>query len=50
MVAPENTASRPSEKKDFPMKDMPPEALEQVASYFQVLSEPTRLRILNILR
>ena len=32
------------------MKDMPPEALEQVAGYFQVLSEPTRLRILNILR
>ena len=32
------------------MKDMPPEALEQVASYFQVLAEPTRLRILNILR
>lgn len=32
------------------MKDMPPEALEQVASYFQVLAEPTRLRILNLLR
>ena len=32
------------------MKDMPPEALEQVAAYFQVLAEPTRLRILNILR
>ena len=32
------------------MKDMPSEALEQVASYFQVLAEPTRLRILNILR
>ncbi len=32
------------------MKDMPPEALEQVAGYFQVLAEPTRLRILNILR
>lgn len=36
--------------KDPPMKDMPSEALEQVASYFQVLAEPTRLRILNILR
>lgn len=32
------------------MKDMPPEALAQVASYFQVLAEPTRLRLLNILR
>lgn len=32
------------------MKDMPPEALEQVAGYFRVLAEPTRLRILNILR
>ncbi len=31
------------------MKDLPPEALEQVAAYFQVLSEPTRLRILNLL-
>ena len=32
------------------MKNMPPEALEEVAGYFQVLAEPTRLRILNILR
>jgi len=32
------------------MQDLPPEALDQVASYFQVLSEPTRLRILNLLR
>ena len=32
------------------MKGMPPEALEQVAAYFQTLSEPTRLQILNILR
>ena len=32
------------------MKNMPPEALEDVAGYFQVLAEPTRLRILNILR
>lgn len=32
------------------MKDLPPQALEQVAAYFQVLSEPTRLRILNLLR
>jgi DNA-binding transcriptional ArsR family regulator len=32
------------------MKGLPPEALEQVASYFQALSEPTRLRIINFLR
>jgi DNA-binding transcriptional ArsR family regulator len=32
------------------MKNMPPEALEEVAGYFQVLAEPTRLRILNFLR
>lgn len=32
------------------MQDMPPEALAQVAAYFQVLAEPTRLRILNLLR
>ena len=32
------------------MKNMPPEALDEVAGYFQVLAEPTRLRILNILR
>ena len=32
------------------MKNMPPAALEEVAGYFQVLAEPTRLRILNILR
>lgn len=32
------------------MKNLPPEALQQVASYFHVLAEPTRLRILNFLR
>lgn len=32
------------------MQDLPLEALEQVADYFQVLSEPTRLQILNQLR
>lgn len=31
------------------MKELPVEALEEVAAYFQVLSEPTRLRILNLL-
>ena len=32
------------------MKGLPPEALRQVAAYFQTLSEPTRLQILNFLR
>jgi DNA-binding transcriptional ArsR family regulator len=32
------------------MEQMPDEALSEVAAYFQVLSEPTRLKILNLLR
>jgi DNA-binding transcriptional ArsR family regulator len=32
------------------MQGLPPEALKQVAAYFQALSEPTRLEILNLLR
>lgn len=32
------------------MGDLPKEALDQVASYFQALSEPTRLHILSLLR
>jgi DNA-binding transcriptional ArsR family regulator len=32
------------------MESLPVEALEEVAAYFQVLSEPTRLQILNLLR
>jgi DNA-binding transcriptional ArsR family regulator len=32
------------------MKGLPPEALQEVAAYFQTLSEPTRLQILNNLR
>lgn len=32
------------------MKNLPPEALEQVATYFQALAEPTRLQLLNLLR
>ena len=32
------------------MRDMPQEALIEVADYFKVLSEPTRLQLLNILR
>lgn len=32
------------------MQGLTPEALAQVAAYFQALSEPTRLQILNLLR
>jgi DNA-binding transcriptional ArsR family regulator len=32
------------------MENLSPEALTQVAAYFQVLSEPARLRLLNLLR
>jgi DNA-binding transcriptional ArsR family regulator len=32
------------------MQRLPPEALVQVASYFQALAEPARLQLLNLLR
>ena len=32
------------------MENLTPEALTQVAAYFQALSEPARLRLLNLLR
>lgn len=32
------------------MENLPPEALGEIAGYFQALSEPTRLKILNLLR
>ena len=32
------------------MKDLPEQALEEIAAYFQVFAEPTRLKILNLLR
>ncbi|HET7772410.1 MAG TPA: metalloregulator ArsR/SmtB family transcription factor [Burkholderiaceae bacterium] len=32
------------------MDHLPPEALSQVAAYFQALAEPTRLQILNLMR
>lgn len=32
------------------MKNLSPDALAQVAAYFQALAEPTRLRLLNLLR
>lgn len=42
--------SIPQQGKCPGMKGLPPEALVQVAAYFQTLSEPTRLQILNFLR
>ena len=32
------------------MNQLPEQAIEKVANYFQALAEPTRLRILNLLR
>ncbi len=32
------------------MKDLPEQALHEIAGYFQALSDPTRLKILNLLR
>ena len=32
------------------MKNLPEQALEEIANYFQVFAEPTRLKILNLLR
>jgi DNA-binding transcriptional ArsR family regulator len=32
------------------MENLPPEAMLEVAAYFQALAEPTRLKILNLLR
>ncbi len=32
------------------MQSLPDDALAQVAAYFQTLAEPTRLRLLNLLR
>jgi 3-methyladenine DNA glycosylase/8-oxoguanine DNA glycosylase len=31
------------------MENLPPEALQDVATYFQALSEPRRLQTLNVL-
>ncbi|MDR2991115.1 MAG: metalloregulator ArsR/SmtB family transcription factor [Burkholderiaceae bacterium] len=32
------------------MQGLPPEALKEVAAYFQALSQPARLQLLNLLR
>ena len=39
-----------SRTRAFGMEGLSPVALQQVAAYFQALSEPTRLQILNLLR
>ena len=41
---------QPESRPCVAMQDLPDEALHQVAAYFQALSEPTRLQILNLLR
>jgi DNA-binding transcriptional ArsR family regulator len=41
---------RPCPLADPSMENLSPDALAQVAAYFQALSEPTRLRLLNLLR
>ena len=40
----------PDPTEGIPMKQLPEGALTEIAAYFQVLAEPTRLQILNILR
>jgi DNA-binding transcriptional ArsR family regulator len=47
----DDEASSRSDNPSCPsMEGLPPDALEQVAAYFQALSEPTRLQILNLMR
>lgn len=45
-----NASISPNSSECSPMKQLPEGALAEVAAYFQVLAEPTRLQILNILR
>jgi DNA-binding transcriptional ArsR family regulator len=45
-----NVYSTLSPKECFAMTNLPPEAMLDVAAYFQALSEPTRLQLLNLLR
>jgi DNA-binding transcriptional ArsR family regulator len=45
-----NVSSTLSPKECFAMENLPPEAMLDVAAYFQALSEPTRLQLLNLLR
>jgi DNA-binding transcriptional ArsR family regulator len=48
LFAPERKHHPDEEKRK--MEHLPPEALAEIAAYFQALSEPTRLKILNLLR
>lgn len=41
------TTTAPSK---LPMHELPDPALDEVAQFFQALAEPTRLRLLNLLR
>ncbi len=45
-----NSTLPPTSTNYSHMKQLPEGALVEVAAYFQVLAEPTRLQILNILR
>jgi DNA-binding transcriptional ArsR family regulator len=42
--------SHPSQPTCMRMEKLSPDGLAQVAAYFQALSEPARLRLLNLLR
>jgi DNA-binding transcriptional ArsR family regulator len=45
-----NDTDTPQTQAQPPLKELPEGALSDIAAYFQVLAEPTRLQILNILR
>jgi len=45
-----NETDKPQTQDPSAMKELPEGALADIAAYFQVLAEPTRLQILNILR
>ena len=45
-----NASPTLSPKVCLAMTNLPPEAILDVAAYFQALSEPTRLQLLNLLR
>lgn len=45
-----NNTDTPQTQVQPPLKELPEGALNDIAAYFQVLAEPTRLQILNLLR
>lgn len=45
-----NEPQRAEPQDSVPAKELSKSALEAIAAYFQVLAEPTRLQILNLLR